>query len=154
MKTKLVSLIAITAVILATPGWAQGWNWRGGCGWGAGSPYSRMYDAKTVETLRGEVVTVERLTPMRGMGGGVHLQLKTEKETISVHLGPIWFIENQDVEIKARDEIVVKGSRITFENKPAIIAAEIKKGDGVLKLRDENGVPMWAGWRRGRAPTP
>jgi hypothetical protein len=44
--------------------------------------------------------------------------------------------------------VEVKGSRVTFEGKPAIIAAEVKKGDEVLKLRDENGFPMWSGWRR------
>jgi hypothetical protein len=29
----------------------------------------------------------------------------------------------------------------------AIIAAEIRKGDEALMLRDANGSPMWAGWR-------
>jgi len=27
------------------------------------------------------------------MGRGVHLMLKTDKETISVHLGPVWYID-------------------------------------------------------------
>jgi len=42
----------------------------------------------------------------------------------------------------------VKGSRFTLGGKPAIIAAEVKKGDEVLKLRDDAGFPMWIGWRR------
>jgi len=42
--------------------------------------------------------------------------VKTEKEEISVHLGPGWFIENQDIKIEPKDKIEVKGSRITFEN--------------------------------------
>jgi hypothetical protein len=107
-----------------------------------------MYNPKTVETLSGEVVSVDRITPEKGMAYGVHLMLKTEKETVSVHLGPQWYIERQDTEIKTKDSIQVKGSRITFEGKPAIIAAEVKKGDEVLKLRDEKGVPYWSGWRR------
>jgi hypothetical protein len=37
---------------------------------------------------------------------------------------------------------------VTFEGKPAIIAAEIKKGDETLRLRDDAGVPAWSGWRR------
>jgi len=37
---------------------------------------------------------------------------------------------------------------IYFAGKPAIIAGEIKKGGNVLVLRDDNGVPVWAGWRR------
>jgi len=31
---------------------------------------------------------------------------------------------------------------------PAVIAAEVKKGDIVLKLRDDNGIPVWSGWRK------
>jgi hypothetical protein len=45
----------------------------------------------------------------------------------------------------------VRGSRITFEGKPAIIAAQVKKGDRSLTLRDDSGVPAWSGQGR-RAP--
>jgi hypothetical protein len=46
------------------------------------------------------------------------------------------------------DKIEVKGSRVTISGKPAIIAAEVKKGDTILVLRDSAGIPAWAGWRR------
>ncbi|HXF04928.1 MAG TPA: DNA-binding protein [Blastocatellia bacterium] len=107
-----------------------------------------MYNPQTVETIAGEVISVERITPMRGMSYGVHLLVMTDKETISVHLGPGWYVENQDVKIEPKDKVEVRGSRITFQGKPAIIAAEVRKGDEVLKLRDENGFPVWSGWRR------
>lgn len=32
--------------------------------------------------------------------------------------------------------------------KPALVAAEVKKGGEVLVLRDANGFPAWGGWRR------
>jgi hypothetical protein len=108
-----------------------------------------MYDPKTVETVTGEVVKVDRITPMRGMSGGVHLVVKTDKGDVSVHLGPQWYLENQDVKIEPKDKVEIKGSRVTLQGKPTLIAAEVKKGDEVLKLRDDAGVPMWAGWRRG-----
>ena len=28
------------------------------------------------------------------------------------------------------------------------IAAEVKKGDALLKLRDDSGTPAWSGWRK------
>lgn len=65
--------------------------------------------------------------------------LKTDEEEISVHSGPLWYIENQDTKIETKDKIEVAGSRFTFERKPAIIAAEVKKGDKILKLREEKG---------------
>lgn len=107
-----------------------------------------MYDPKTVETISGEVVSVDKISPMKGMRYGVHLMVKTEKETISVHLGPDWYIENQEIKIEPKKRVEIKGSRVTFDGKPAIIAAEVKKGEDVLKLRDEAGFPVWSGWRR------
>ncbi|MGC1456359.1 MAG: hypothetical protein WA946_14330 [Nitrospirota bacterium] len=60
-----------------------------------------------METVSGEVVDLAFLTPTKGMGRGVHLLLMTDKETISVHLGPAWFIENQDLKIEKGDRIDV-----------------------------------------------
>jgi hypothetical protein len=154
MKRKISIFVTTAAaaalsVALAVDASAQsGMRWRGSQGWGHGSDYARLYDAKTVETVKGEVVSVQTFTPGKSMGYGVHLQLKTGKETLSVHLGPSWYIENQDTRIEAKDVVEVKASRVTFEDKPALIAAEVKKGDETLHLRDEYGYPAWAGWRR------
>ena len=145
----LISVISILSLTIATESFAQrGMNWRGSGGWGPGGQYGRMYNLKTVETIRGEVVSVERIAPIKGMYYGVHLIVKTDKETISVHLGPGWYIENQDIKLQPKDKIEVKGSRITFQGTPTIIAAEVKKGKQLLMLRNENGFPAWAGWRR------
>jgi hypothetical protein len=126
----------------------RGIHWNGSGQWGPNSQYSRLYNTATVETLNGEIVSVEKITPLKGMNYGLHLLIKTPKEIISVHLGPAWFLEKQDLKLEIKDKIEVKGSRIEFNGKPAIIAAEIKKGNDVLKLRDSNGFPVWSGWRR------
>ena len=142
---------AVALLMVAGQAMAQGrpgMMWRGSGGWGPGSQYNRMYDPKSVETISGEVTSVDRITPAKGMTGGVHMNVKTDKETVSVHLGPSWYLENQDVKIAAKDKVEVKGSRITFGGKPAIIAAEVKKGEEVLKLRDDAGFPVWIAWRR------
>ena len=139
-----VSLLLTVSIVFAGP-----WNgWRGSGGWGMGSQYNRMYNPATVETLSGAVETVDKVMPMKGMHSGVHVVLKTDKETISVQLGPEWYIERLDTKIQKGDKIEVKGSRVTFAGKPAIIAAEVKKGDSTLMLRDSAGIPAWAGWRR------
>ena len=121
--------------------------WKGGGEWGPGTPYDKMYNLQTIEYIAGEVLAVEIITPMVVMSYGVHIVLQTDTDTISVHLGPGWFIENQDVKIAPRDKIEIKGSRIIFEDKPTIIAAEVKKGGDVLMLRDAGGYPVWSGWR-------
>jgi hypothetical protein len=47
-----------------------------------------------------------------------------------------------------RDTVEVKGSRVTFAGKPALIAAEVRKGNAVLTLRDDDGFPAWSAMRR------
>jgi hypothetical protein len=149
---RVISWMSILVLIVATAAWAQPGMRPGsgqGRGWRAGDPYSRMYNLKTVETLSGEVVNVEKFTPGRQMSYGVHFTLKTAKEAIPVHLGPSWYMEKQGMAFAPGDKVEVTGSRITYEGKPTIIAAEVKKGGQILKLRDASGVPAWAGqgWR-------
>lgn len=110
--------------------------------------YQRLYDPAKVETVSGEVVRVEMMSARKGPGKGIHLLLQTGQETIPVHLGPAWFVERLDTRLEKGDKVEVKGARVMFDGKPAIIAAEIKKGDAVLQLRDPAGVPVWSGWRR------
>jgi hypothetical protein len=152
MKKFLLGMAAIAFVGLLSVEHSNaqraGVRWRGSAGWGQGTPYSKMYDPKTVETVSGEVVKIDTITPLTGMSTGVHMSVKTDKEEIAVHLGPTYFLENQDVKIAAKDKVEVKGSRVTFDGKPAIIAMELRKGDEMLKLRDDSGYPVWSGWRR------
>jgi hypothetical protein len=147
---KIITLFAVVSMLgFAAEASAQrGMDWKGGGGWGPHTPYHRMYNTQTVENITGEVVAIDMVTPMTGMGYGVHMMVKADQETISVHLGPAWYIENQDLKIEPGDKIEVKGSRIMFDDTPTIIAAEVKKEDEVLILRDENGFPAWSGWRR------
>jgi len=149
----IVTMIGILSLLMAPAGWAQPGMGIGGDqsrGWGAGDPYNRMYNPKSVETLSGEVVSVEKFTPGRRMSYGVHLTLKTEKETIPVHLGPSWYLEKQAVTFAPGDKVEVTGSRITYQGQPTIIAAEVKKDGQVLELRDAAGIPVWAGQGRRR----
>lgn len=144
----LVSAIVLTLVPNNVALAQQGVMWRGGGGWEAGSPYVRMYNPQAVETINGEVLSVDQIKPMEGMHYGIHLAVKTATETIEVHLGPGWYIENQEVKIEHNDTVEVRGSRIIYQGKPALIAAEVKKGEQVLTLREANGFPAWSGWRR------
>ncbi len=120
----------------------------GSGGWGHHSQYGRMYDSNNLTTVSGEVVSVDTFTPRSGMSGGMHLMLKTDDETLDVHLGPAWYLQNQDIQIQPEDKIEVTGSKVNFAGQPAMMAASVKKGDTTLMLRDDSGFPVWHGWRR------
>lgn len=50
----------------------------------------------------------------------------------------------QNFKIEPQDRLEVKGSMIHGMEEPMFIATEVKKGDQVLKLRDDTGYPVWA----------
>ncbi|MFZ5452154.1 MAG: DNA-binding protein [Thermodesulfobacteriota bacterium] len=106
------------------------------------------YDPATVETVSGIVVAAPRPTPPGGISERAQLTLKTDKETITVFLGPGWFVDQQGLKIANLDRVQVTGSRILVQGKPALIAGEIRKGDRILKLRDDRGQPLWRGGSR------
>lgn len=112
--------------------------------------YSRHFNVNTVETIDGVVKDIiykssERNPEMTG----VHLEVTTGEEEVPIHLGPAWYISQQEHSFSKGDSVTITGSRITFNDAPAIIAAKVQKGDMVLDLRNENGIPNWRGWRRG-----
>jgi len=155
MKILILIMLIVTVFASASESIAQRGMGRGGPrGWGLGNQYCLVYKPDTTETISGEVISVEKTAPKKGMFYGVHLMVKTDEKTVSVHLGPGWYIENQGIKISPEDKVEITGSKVTFDEEEVIIASEVKKGDEVLKLRDEKGIPAWSGWRRGSGIRP
>ncbi|MCK9197183.1 MAG: DNA-binding protein [Syntrophales bacterium] len=152
MKKKRIAGVMIVLVFLLTASLAIAgpgmWGGRGSGGWGMGTPYQGMYNPANIETFSGEVIGLEQTVPMKRMNQGIALVVKTETETVTVHLGPSWYMERLDAKIVKGDKVEVKGVRTSLAGKPVVLAAEVKKGDSVLVLRDASGVPAWSGWQR------
>lgn len=111
--------------------------------------YSRNYDVNNVETIQGEITEVSyKPARKRAAMMGVHIVVKTENETIPVHLGPVWYLSEQE-KLEEGDKVTVTGSRITYEGAAAIIAATVTRNQMTLRLRDQDGFPVWRGWRGG-----
>ena len=112
--------------------------------------YHQPFNPSTLETIEGEVLNITyHPSKSNADSMGLHMTVKTDIETIPVHLGPTWYLEQQE-ELKKGDRVAITGSRITFKNKPAIIAAEITRGQMTLQLRNKRGIPMWKGWRQNK----
>ena len=149
-------LVMIAGFVLAGPGMGPG-SGSGNCdgcrmgagrGCNGGPGMNQMYDPAKAETVKGQVVSLEQAASPRGRGMGVGFKLNTGSETLMVHLGPQWFIDEQGVKIAAGDTVEIKGVKAERMGEKIFVAGEVTKGAEVLKLRDENGIPAWAGWRR------
>jgi hypothetical protein len=129
--------LAVAAAAQGAPGW----------------PMGRIYDPKTVETVKGEIVAVETITAGKtDIPARVLLKLKTAKETLLVYLGPDWYLEKQGVKLVAGDQVEVRGSRVILDNQPTIIPNTVKKGDKVMEFWDDQGMPRWGGRGAGMGP--
>jgi hypothetical protein len=110
-----------------------------------GPGHQRFFNPSTVETLTGQVTNVQH-GPMRqgGKGNFVRFTLQTDKGPLQVFLGPASYVDAQALKLAAGDNVQVKGSLVTGpKGKSAITAMEVTKGDQVLKLRDDQGKPLW-----------
>ncbi len=148
---KILILLMLLVAVFASPGesFAQRGMGRGGPrGWGPGKQYCLVYKPDTVETISCEVISVAKVSPRSRTFYGVHLVVKNGEETVSVHLGPGWYLEDQGIMFESEDKLEVTGSRITLDGEQVIIASEVNKGDEVLELRNGNGIPVWSGWRK------
>jgi hypothetical protein len=114
---------------------------QGGTGQPGGTPRD---DPKNERTVRGTVEKVSVLPPRF-----VQVDLKTEGKTLTVHVGPSWFLEKHMFALAQGDAIEVIGSKIALDGGEILIAREIKKGSETLVLRDAQGYPEWS---RGRRP--
>jgi hypothetical protein len=123
-----------------------------GASWGQSGPGEEkgggpggLYDPQSVVTVAGTVVSITPSPGKPGLPYLVYLTLQTGEGKITIFLGPSLYFDKLPVKIKVLDRIQVTGSKITWEGSSVILAAEVKKGDTVLKLRDSNGVPVWSG---------
>jgi hypothetical protein len=140
MRFRIFALSLSTLLVLCVPVvFAQ----RGG-GYARRMP---IYDPKTEITIQGTIEEVKQYAG-RGSSSGTHLMLKTSEETIEVHVGPSWFLSQQQIEFAKGNEIEVTGSKVKLYGKDALLAREIKKDGKVITLRNAQGVPAWAGRRR------
>ena len=102
------------------------------------------YDKATEAVFKGVIDEVkDRECPISG-GMGAHLMLKlSDGQLLEVHLATSKFVKEYELVFSKGDEIQVTGAKIKFEDKDAILAREIKKGNDVFVFRDKEGKPVW-----------
>jgi hypothetical protein len=143
--------LIILAMLLA-PGGPAAAQWAGlgrggGRNGGSGAPARLEYNPQTVATVKGQVESLGSY----GMTGwktmpGMQVQgllLKTDQGKMTVHLGPPAYVRNQGFDLKQGDSLEVTGSQVTRDGQTLLLAAQVKKAGQTLKVRDEQGAPLW-----------
>jgi len=121
-------------------------------GWGAETPYGRLYDPAQEQTISGQVSSIETAAPMPGMAPGMQLLVQTDDgKTVRVHIGPEWYLQRQNVALQAHTRVQVTGATADIEGQPVLMAREVQFDGQTLTLRDAQGLPVWNSLRRSAA---
>jgi len=115
----------------------------------ADDPYKTLFDAHTLTTIAGHVVKIDQV-PEFAFGLQMRLTVYTDKkEFLPVYLGPVFYVAGpwQAKHLKVGDQVSVSGSQVSVRGESLLIATTVTQGNAVLRLRDQEGIPAWIGWK-------
>jgi len=118
----------------------------GTVGWEKDSAYNKLYNLDEWDSFKGKVVGVKQVTPLPGMAPGVALLIQdSENEMVTVHLGPLSFINPNSIGVRKGEKVNVKGVWAEIDGKDVFMASKVKKADSFeLKVRrTKDGTPCW-----------
>jgi hypothetical protein len=141
----MAGILGVLAFLMAPPSWAQQQVPPAAPAIPAAPQASKLYNPQAVETLTGQVTAVNRHASKKaGKPDRVAMVLQTNQGAVKVHLGPADYLDQQALKLAVGDQVEVKGVKISRLKAPTLIAGEVRKGDQVLKLRDDaTGRPLW-----------
>lgn len=131
----LVSALALCLAFLPLTASAQGWWW--------GSATDSGYDPKTVIDIKGVVTD----TQLPDRGAIATLSLRAENDQYTVMLAPAWYLKKQGFRVEKGERLRVSGSRMPDRQGTVYLVAAtvVKDATGEeIRLRDENGAPLWS----------
>jgi hypothetical protein len=100
-----------------------------------------LFNPGKIETVSGKIVKVRYYDELR-------LIIYTDaKKPVLVALGPSDYFAGQNKVLKAGNTVTVTGSMITVDDTPLMIATKIKEGREEMQVRDNEGHPIWMGWK-------
>jgi hypothetical protein len=121
-------------------------------GWGADTPYGRLYDPAKEETISGQVVSIDTSAPLPGMAPGMQMLVQADDgKSTRVQVGPAWYMERQELSVKENTRVQVTGARAEIEGQQVLMAREVQFDGQLIMLRDAQGMPMWSSLRRAAA---
>jgi hypothetical protein len=139
MKSMIVLAFAVLAAGTMNPVWSQP-RCCGACG-GAGQS---AIAASPVVEMTGKITRVQ-MTPGSGMP---FLEVSSNGQTSRVYLGAMRYLVKQGFSPSAGDEVKLKAYKT--ETDLYGISVTLVAQDKTIRLRDENGFPLWRGGGRWR----
>lgn len=104
--------------------------------------YTAQFNPQNIQTLSGEVVDTIRVQ-YPDLDCYLIALVRSNNEQMAVNLGPVWFIDENNMTVDEGDDIQITGSRIRNNGRYVFIVSELTKNGDTLKIRDQSGTSLW-----------
>lgn len=101
------------------------------------------YDVANEVKIKGVVAEIREVP---GAYEGIYLVVKTDTSTVLVRVAPAAFLREMDTTLAVGNQVQVTGAKALGVAEEQILAREIILGTNTVTLRDDKGIPVWAGW--------
>jgi hypothetical protein len=115
-------------------------------GWEVGSKYDKLYNPKEQDQIKGDIVKIVTITPLKGMAPGTALILdEGGGDEVTVHLCPESFASGRETGLRRGDWVKIRGAWADVGDETVFIASKVKKDSGFsFKVRlTSDGTPFW-----------
>jgi hypothetical protein len=148
----LAGFLAACSAPLQEQDYLHQYGYEGGRGQGFRKlPYCVSQEAHACiqGNINGRITRLRVETFSLDMEPGLAMDVQTtDRGLVHVHLGPLWFLERQETDLKPGDEVTVQGFCYKLAGQERLLAGEVKHKDHTLVLRDPQGTPYWEAWRK------
>ncbi len=97
--------------------------------------------------ISGRITRLQAETFSPDLEPGLGMDVQTlDRGLVHVHLGPLWFLDRQETDLKPGEEVTIQAFCYKLEGQERLLADEIKHKDHTLVLRDPQGRPYWEAW--------
>jgi sporulation protein YlmC with PRC-barrel domain len=112
-------------------------------GWGPAGDYNALFTPERNVELRGTVLGVAATWPVCVSSPGVRLWMEVEGLVWGIDLGPVWHVVNEGLEFEPGKALEVRGAEALITPERIVLAVEITYEGRTLRLRADDGVPVW-----------
>ena len=116
-------------------------------GWERDSAYNRLYRVDQYQKLKGTLVEIIEVVPMKGMAPGLGMVIRLKSgEKATIHFAPKWFAKFLTYGFKPGDPVKVKGCWAEIDGNKVFLASKVRNGE-VFEMkfrRTRDGMPYWS----------
>ena len=149
----LLTMVVMLGLMMACSGtlheqsYLQEYSYKGGRGQGfRTTPYRVSQEDHSCVSgkISGRItrLRVETFSPDIEPGLAVDVQTP-DRGLVHVHLGPLWFLEKREADLKPGDEVTIQAFCYKLAGQERLLASEIEHKGNTLRLCDAQGTPNW-----------